>query len=84
MAGDNENFWQDIELRVYPELFYTSYQISTINKKSRPKTPLNSKTPFKWLLMDIIPSTSSRSWKKDTTFSNLVLIVDDDSKLPKL
>ena len=58
LAGDTANFWQGIEIRVYPDLFCTSCQISTINKKDISKTPLKDKTPFKWVFMDIIPATS--------------------------
>ena len=34
--------------------------------------------------MDIIPSTAPKSLTNDTTFSNYVLIVDADSKIPKI
>ena len=34
--------------------------------------------------MDTIPSTSPKSLISDTTFSNYVLIVDANSKIPKL
>ena len=33
LAGDTANFWEDIELRIYPEPFCTSCQISSMNKK---------------------------------------------------
>ena len=32
-AGDTPNFWQDIELRIDPDPFFTSCQISLMNKK---------------------------------------------------
>ena len=48
------NIWQDIEISVYPDPLFTSCQISTINKKHRSNTPLKTKTPFKWLSMDIL------------------------------
>ena len=47
---DNVNVWQDIELRLYPDPFCTSFQISTINKKARSDTPLKAKTPL-WFLV---------------------------------
>ena len=47
LTGDTENVWQEIELRVDPDLFWKSCQISTINEKAVSKTPLKSKTPFK-------------------------------------
>ena len=84
LDGDIECFGQDIELRVYPDPFYIPCQISTINKRSRSKTPLKSNTYFKWLFIDIIPATSYKSFKKYTTFSNYLLIVDAYSKIPKL
>ena len=64
LAVDNANFWKDIDLRVDPDPFYTSYQISKLNKKARSKTTLNPKTPFKWVFMVITPDTSSKSLTK--------------------
>ena len=55
-----------------------------MNKKARSKIPLKQKTPFKWVFMDIIPSTAPKSLTSDTTFSNYLLIVDAYSKIPKL
>ena len=70
LARDTANFWQDIEIRVDPDPFFTSFQISTINEKYGSNPPLKAKTPFKWMFMGIIPATSSKSLTKDTTFSN--------------
>ena len=70
MSIDTANFWQDIELRIYPEPFCTSCQISSMNKKSGSKNPLKPKAPFKWVFMDIIPETSPKSLTVETTFSN--------------
>ena len=47
-----------------------------MNKKARSKLPLNPKAPFKWVFMDVIPSTAPKMWTSDTTFSNSILIVD--------
>ena len=55
-----------------------------MNKKARSKIPLKPKAPFKWVFMDIIPSTASKSLTSDTTFSNYLLIVGAYSKIPKL
>ena len=55
-----------------------------MNKKARSKIPLNQKEPFKWFLMDIIPSTAYISMTSDTYFSNCLLIVDAYSKIIKL
>ena len=55
-----------------------------MNKKARSKIPLKPKAPFKWVFMEIIPSTASKSLTSDTTFSNYLLIVDAYSKIPKL
>ena len=55
-----------------------------MNKKARSNIPLNPKAPFKWVLMDIIPSTAPKSITSDATFSNYSLIVDAYSKIPKL
>ena len=55
-----------------------------MNKKARSKIPLKPKAPFKWVFMDIIPSTAPKSLTSDTTFANYLLIVDAYSKIPKL
>ena len=55
-----------------------------MNKKVRSKLPLKPKEPFKWVFMDIIPSTAPKSLTNDTTFSNYLLIVYAYSKFPKL
>ena len=55
-----------------------------MNKKARSKLPLKPKAPFKWVFMDIIPSTAAKRLTNDTTFSNYLLIVDAYSKTPKL
>ena len=84
LAGDTANFWEDIELRIYPEPFCTSCQISSMNEKARYEIPFKTKAPFKWVFVDIIPSTASKSLTSDTNFSNYLLIVDAYSKIPKL
>ena len=55
-----------------------------MNKKARSKIPMNPKEPFKWVFMDVVPSTAPKSLTIDTTFSNYLLIVDAYSKIPKL
>ena len=84
LAGDTANIWRDIELRIDLDSFCTSCQISSMNKKARSKIPLKPKSSFKWVSMDIIPSTAPKILTSDTTFSNYILIVDDNSKIPKL
>ena len=84
LAGDTVNVWEYVELRIYPDHFFTSCQISSMNKKARSKIPLNPKAPFKWVFMDIIPSTAPKSLTSDTTISNYLLIVDAYSNIPKL
>ena len=54
-----------------------------MNKKAGSKIPLKPKSLFKWVFMDIIPSTAPKSLTSDTTFSNYLLIVDAYSKIPK-
>ena len=84
MSGDTANVWKDIELRIYPDPFCTSCQISYLNKRARSKIPLKPKAHFKWVFMDIIPSISPKSLTSDTTFSNYLIIVDAHYKIPKL
>ena len=59
-------------------------KISSMNKKARSNIPLRPKSPFKWVFMDIIPSTAPKSLTNDTSFKNYLLIVDAYSKIPKL
>ena len=68
MAGDTANVWEYVELRIDPDPFCTSCKIYSMNKKARFKIALNPKAPFKWVFMDIIPSTAPQSLTKDTTF----------------
>ena len=55
-----------------------------MNKKARSKLPLKPKAPFKWVFMDVIPSTAPKSLTNDTNFKNYLLIVDAYYKIPKL
>ena len=84
LDGDTKNLWEGVELRIDPDPFCTSCQISSMNKKARSKIPLNPKAPFKCVFMDIVPSTSPKSLTSDIPFSNYLLIVDAYSKIPKL
>ena len=83
-AGDTANVWEDIELRIYPDPFCTSFQISDVNKKARSKNPLKPKAPLKQVLMDIIPSIAPKRLISDTTFSNYLSTFYFKSKIPKL
>ena len=83
LAGDTTNVWEDIELRMDPDPFFTSCKFFSMNKKARSKIPITPKSPFKWFFMDIIPSTTPKSLTSDTTFSNYILIVDAYSRIPK-
>ena len=55
-----------------------------MNKKARSKIPLKPKAPFKWVFMDIVPSTAPKILTSETTFSNQLLIVDVYYNIPKL
>ena len=55
-----------------------------MKKKARSKISLNPKAPFKWVFMDIIPSTAPKILTSDTTFTNCLLIVDAYSKITKI
>ena len=50
LAGDTCNVWEYIELKIYPDPFCKSCQISSMDKKARSKIPLKTKSPFKWVL----------------------------------
>ena len=84
LAGDTTNVWEDVDLRIDPDPFGTSCQISSMNKKARSKIPLKPKAPLKWVFMDIIPSTAPKILNSDTNVSNYLLIVDAYSNIPKM
>ena len=84
LAEDTANVWEDIELKIYPDSFWTSCQIYSMNKKTGSKIPLNPKAPLKWVFIDIITSTAPINLTSDTTFSNYLLILDAHSKISKL
>ena len=80
MARYTANVLQDIECWIYPDPFCTSCQISSMNKKAKSKNPLNPKVPSKWVFMDIIPETATKSLISETTFSNDILMFDAQFK----
>ena len=55
-----------------------------MNEKARYIILMKPKPLFKWVFVDIIPSTTPKSLTSDTTFSNYILIFGAYSKLPKL
>ena len=72
MAGDTTNVRKDIELRKDTDPFFTSCQISSMNKKARSQNPLNPKAHLKEVFMDIIPATAPKRLTSETTFSNYI------------
>ena len=83
LDGDTANVWEDTYLRIYLDPFCTLCQIYPMKKKAGSKNPLKPKATFKWVFMDIIPSTAPKRLTSDTTFSICILIVDAYSKIPK-
>ena len=73
IAGDTANVWEDAELKIDADPFCTSCKISSMNKNARSKLPLKPKAPFKWVLMDVIPSTSPKSLTNDNNFKKLFI-----------
>ena len=71
IAGYTANVWEDADLKIDPDPFFTSCKISSMNKKARSKLPLKPKAPFKWVFMDFIPSTASKILTNDTKFTEL-------------
>ena len=53
MAGNTAIFGQDIELRTDPYPFFTTFQISSMNQKTRFKNTFKIKAPFKWVLLTL-------------------------------
>ena len=84
LAGDTDNFREDIELGIDPDPFCTSCQISSMNKKARSTIPLKPKAPVKWVFMYIVPSTALKRFTSDTTFSKYLLIFETYSKITKI
>ena len=68
VIGDTANVWEDMDIRIDPEPFPTSCQVSSMNKKARSKIPLKPKSPFRWVFMDMIPSTAPKSFANETIF----------------
>ena len=68
LDGNTDNVWEDIDLRIYQDPSCESRQKNSRNEKARSKIPLKPKAPFKWFLMDIIPSTAPKSLTSDTHF----------------
>ena len=83
MDGDTDNVWVNIDFSIDPDPFDTSCQIYSMNKKARSEIPLKQKEPFKWVFIDIIPSTAPKSLTSDTNISNYLLIVDAYYKITK-
>ena len=84
LAGDTANFWEDVELTIYTDPFCTSCQISSMNKEAWSKIPLEPNAPFKWVFMDIIPSTVPKILTSDKAFLHYILIIDSYPNIPKL
>ena len=70
LAWYTANGWEDLELKIDSDPFCTSYQVSSMNKKARSEITLKTKAPFKWVLIDIVPSTAPKSLTIDTTVFN--------------
>ena len=47
IVGDTEKFWKGVKLRLDPNPFCISCQISSTNKKTRSQNRLRPKAPFK-------------------------------------
>ena len=84
LAGDTANVEENFELRINPDPFCTSCQISSKNKKDGSNKPLKSKSPFKWIFIDIIPLTTPKRLRNEISFYNYLLIDDAYSKIPNL
>ena len=84
LAGDNANVWEDIDLRIDPDPFGSLCQKNSMKKTDKSKNPLKTNAPFKWVIIDIIPSTAPITLRNDATFSNFILIVDAYSKIPNV
>ena len=76
MSRYTANYWKNIELIIKPEPFFTSCQISSMNKQAISKNSLKPKAPFKWVLIYIIPATAPKRLTSKTTFSNYILTGD--------
>ena len=63
IVWDNSNMWKDIELRIDPDPFCTSCQISSMNKMANSKNPLKPKAPFKWVLF-ILSQQQHQTFRK--------------------
>ena len=78
--------WQDIEVWIDTELFCTSCQINSTNKKVRYKNQLKPKARFKWVLWTLFQKHHQMFWqvKLHLVIIFNILVVDACSKIPKL
>ena len=83
MNEDTANLWNDIEPRIYPDPFFTSCQLSSMNKKGWIQKYIETKGTFQVGFIYIIPATAPRSFRSETTFSNYIGIVGAYSKVTK-
>ena len=64
LAVDTTNAWEDLELRIDPDPFCTSCQISSMKKKAMSKIPLKPKAPFKWVFYGYSSINSTQKFDK--------------------
>ena len=50
LAGDTANVWEDVELKIDPDPFCISCQISSMKKKARSKIPLEGCFWLQWII----------------------------------
>ena len=50
LAGDTSKVWEDIEIRINPDPFFSSCKLSSMNKNVRSKNTLNTKSSLNWVL----------------------------------
>ena len=83
MAGYTSNVWHIIELRIDPDPFFTSFQISPMKKRLGSKIHWNQRH-LSNSFYGYYSRNRTKMFDKWNYFSNYVFIVDAYLKIPKL
>ena len=84
LTGETDNVWEYKKLRIYPDPFCTSCQISSMNKKARSKFHSSQRHPSREFLWILFHHQHPNFFTSETIFSSYLLTFDSYSKIPKL
>ena len=85
LAAFAADMWRDVEVKLSPDPFCTSYnKIAIITKRNRSKVPMGAENPLVRVFMDIIPAPHKSSFDPDCDLSNYLLIDNTYSRMSRL